>query len=362
MDALHDGCLKTWLQIGNSFEHMVPPYVLDYTVPGEKSASAIEDELFADPTRRLFPLDCPGATWLSAAYFAKNAAALPYGKEEHAWVARSIKAASRVFGIEKDVEAIMTAISTPAVEKVAADDDSNYGLVMHDERTGDVLCKRYPMFDDRGVKLASDYFDQYRGRYPMAVRRSIAKNIMTKAAEYGVDVYGLKSSVLREAGFGLPRKDVLMSEILERAQLTKDAEASIALANINELIVGLSDTEVGENLDKIAEVVDAFDRAAGLTKHYGIRITTPADILYDISVKLAEAMVEDSVELANHVFSLNKLAELSPDVFGSVLGDDFAKAITKSGSIDRELLSDNLHSLPHPDKSALEEHLVALYA
>ena len=360
MDVLHDGCLKTWLQFGNSFENIMPPYVLDYKIPAEKTASVIEDNLFADQARRLFPIDSPAATWLSAAYFAKNAEQVSHRKDELAWIEAQIKQAADVFGNRKEVDQIMEAVRTKPVEKQAADDLSNYGFVMRDDKTGDVVAKNYPMFDDRGVKLACDYFDQYRGRYPLAVRRSIAKNIMSKAAEYGVDYYSLKPSVLREAGYGIPRKDVLMTEILERSQLTKDAEATIALANINELLVGLDDTEIGENLDKIAEVIDAFDRSAGLTKHYGIRITTPADFIFDIDLKTAEAVLEDSCELNQHIFSLNKLAELSPSVFGEVLGDEFVKAITKNGSIDRERLLDNITSLPRPDRIALEEHLATL--
>ena len=362
MDVMHDSCCRTWLGLCNSFEHIVPPYVMDYKLPAEKTASAFEDNLFADQARRLFPTDCEASTWLAAAYFAKNAADLKYGREEATYVESQIKEAADIFGIRDDVDKIMGAIRDVPVEKQAEDNDANYGLVLRDEKTGEVLMRKYFMVDDRGVKLASEYFDQYRGRYPLNIRRSIAKNIMSKAAEFGVDVYSIKSSVLREAGFGIPRKDVLMSEILERAQLTKDAEASIALANINELIVGLSDTEIGENLDKIAEVIDAFDREAGLTRHYGVRITTPADMLYDIDLKMAEALLEDSVELNQHIFSLNKLAELPVGVFTEVLGDGFASSITKNGNIVREKLADELHSLPRPDKAALEDHLVTLYS
>lgn len=362
MDVLHDSCSRTWLGICDSFEHIVPPYVMDYKLPAEKTASAFEDNLFADQARRLFPTDCEAATWLSAAYFAKHAAELNYSREEAAYIESQIKAAADIFAIRRDIDQIMDAVRNVPAEKQAEDNDANYGLVLRDEKTGEVLMKKYFMVDDRGVKLASEYFDQYRGRYPMNIRRSIAKNIMSKAAEFGVDVYSIKSSVLREAGYGVPRKDILMSEILERAQLTKDAEAAIALANINEMLVGLSDTEIGENLDKIAEVVDAFDREAGLTRHYGIRITTPADILFDIHVKSAEALLEDSVELHQHIFSLQKLAELPVDVFTEVLGDGFGTSITKNGSIDREKLADELHSLPRPDKAALEDHLVTLYS
>ena len=158
-----------------------------------------------------------------------------------------------------------------------------------------------------------------------------------------------------------------MEEVLERAHLTKDAESAILLANVNEMLAGLSDSELASNLDKIAEVIDTFDSAAGLTHLYGTRILMPADFLYDISLKAASAAVEDAVELNRHVFSLQKLAELPFTVYGNVLGQDFVNAITKKSAdgkdikIDTEKLADELHSLPRPDKAALEEHLSELY-
>jgi predicted KAP-like P-loop ATPase len=89
----------------------------------------------------------------------------------------------------------------------------------------------------------------------------------------------------------------------------------------------------------------------------------PSDFMFDVTLKSAEEALEDAVELDKHIFSLSKLAELSPSVYEAILGEDFVKAIVKSGSttIDKEKLADNLFSLPKPDKSALEEHLAALF-
>ena len=124
--------------------------------------------------------------------------------------------------------------------------------------------------------------------------------------------------------------------------------------------------EIGENLDKIAEVIDAFDRSADLVKYYGTRIQMPSDFLFDVNLKQASTAVEDAIELDRHIFSLAKLAELPAQVYGDVLGQDFVQAITKSGEdeepqVDSEKLADNLYSLPAPDKAALEEHLAELF-
>jgi len=363
MDALHDNSHRTWVQLGNAHEDIIPSYVMEYTAPDKEAASKIVDELFADPARRLFPIDTPASTWLSAAYYHKHANELPFNPAEGAYVKEVIEKAADFHGVTEDVAQIAAAILDAGTEKQASDTDADYGWVMRSTETGEVVGRKYPMFDSRGVEKASEYFDEYRQRYPAGIRRVIARKIMSKAAEYEMDMDKLASSISREAGFGIPRKDILMSELLERAHLTKDAEDAILLANINEMLAGLGDDEISQNLDKIAEVIDAFDRGAGLVKHYGDRILMPADILFDVTLKTAEAALDDAVELDKYVFSLDKLAELSPTVYADVLGPEFGEAITKSGDdIDKEKLSDELFSLPRPDKAALEEHLAILYS
>ena len=366
MDVLHDNSHRTWIQLGDAHENLIPGYVMDYTLPSKEAASEIDTDLFADSARRLFPVDSAASTWLSAAYFQKHAlkGELPYGKEELAYIDNVIKTAAGIYEIEADITKIAEVL-LPMEEKQAEDDDANYGWVMRDGKTGETVARKYPMFDSRGVKKASSYFNTYRNHYPLGIRRKIARNIMTKASEYGVAYTDLDSGVLKEAGYGLPRKDILMDEIYERAHLTKDAEAAIALANVNELVSALSAKEVGENLDKIAEVIDEFDRSADLTRFYGDKIMMPADFLFDIDLKTASVAVEAAVELNQFVFSLDKLAELPVDVYGDILGEEFVKAIVKIGEgaaeVDREKLADNLFSLPQPDKTALEEHLAGLF-
>ena len=156
-------------------------------------------------------------------------------------------------------------------------------MVLHDP-AGNVIDRRYPILDEDGVKMATDYFEQYRGNYPLGIRRRIAVGIVKKAAEFGVPV---EPFISREAGDGIPVKNILMNEILERAHLTKDAEAAVVLGNINELLFVSDETDISENLGKIAEVLDAFDRSAGLEQYYNDKILMPADFLYDISLKQA---------------------------------------------------------------------------
>lgn len=352
MDALHDASHRTWYQIGTQFEKLVPDYVGNATLPTKEAEENMGDRDFADEGRRLFPIDSPAATWLSAAYFAKNASECYRNKVVRDAVAMRIKHAAATYGIAADVDVITSAMSAPVVEKSAAEDDSNYGWV---QTVGNHKERRFAMFDATGVKKAAAYFIENRNKYPFAVRKTIATNILHKAAEHKVVVGSL---IRKEAGVGFPRKDTLMAELLERAYLYKDAEVAQAMANLNEAVIADEGELTGEALDKLAELVNEFDRLEGMETSYGKKLLSPSEFIYDIDPKVAEDLLSDSVELDKHVFSLSKLAELPEGVFASVLGDDFVTRVkTASGSIDKSKLSDELYSLPKPDKAALEEHL-----
>jgi hypothetical protein len=214
------------------------------------------------------------------------------------------------------------------------------------------------MFDARGVKKADEYFAVNRFHYPAEMRKVIAGNIMRKAAEYKLEV---SDAVRREAGHGYPRRDTLMAELLARAELCKDAEVSIAIANLNELVAVADAGELNAVLDKVAETIDEMDRLEGLDRHYGKKVLAPADFLYDINPKEAEAIAKDSIELGNNIFSIQKLAELPKAVFETVLGEDFVTRIKSAeGTIDALKLENELFSMPLPDKRALDQYLQTL--
>jgi hypothetical protein len=348
MDVLRDNSRRTLIAIAE--EQQVPDYVWEQDVYEKEAAAELEDELFADIARRQFPVDSAGNTWLAAAYFKRNGSS--YKAAEANYIEDRIKLAADIHGIREDVDALL------AEEKQAADwsqNDDNYAFVLHDA-DGNVIDRRYPIMDEDGVKMAADYFNRYRGHYPLGIRRKIAVGILKKANEFGVEVAPF---VHREAGDGIPVKNILMDEILERAHMTKDAESAALLANVNEIVAAADASDMDQEvLEKIAEVIDAVDRLNGFTRVYGSRLLPPADVVWALSTKEAEAIVDDSVELHNHVFSIQKLAGLEPTVF-SILGDDFVKELCDGDELSAQKMAAILPTLPRPDKVVLEEHIVS---
>ncbi len=354
MDALHDSSHRTWYHIGTQHEKLIPTYVRESCPMDKEAAADLADNEYADDVNRVFPLCSPEETWLSAAYAAKNAEefAERYSPGMRTYILSRITKAADAWGVADDVAAITEAVRESLTEKTAADSDSDYGWVSATER-------KYPMRTAYGVQKASEYFDEHRYKYPPGMRRTIARNIMQKSAEFGVKV---ADSVRREAGKGLPHRSVLMAELLRRADLTKDADVSAVVANLNELVACADQHEMPEMLDKIAEIVDMLDASEGWDRQYGKTMLAPADILYEMDEKTTEAALSDRVELGKFVFSASKLAELDSDVYSDVLGPDFcARVRDANGRLDRTKLADELFSLPRPDKVALEDHIVTLF-
>jgi hypothetical protein len=351
MDAISDNSRRTLIEI--SRERQLPTYVLAAEILDKEASAGLDDELFADVARRQYPLHDAGNTWLSAAYFAKGHDDIPPKVADH--VEQRIRAAAKIHGITADVEPLFATVKAAASPE---DDDANYGIVIRDQ-AGNVVRKLYPMLDGDSVKMAMERFARERGLYPLGPRRQIASQITKRAEICGIPVPAV---IFREAGRGFPVKQIMMTELLERAQLVKDAEAAQLLANVNEVVAAANAQELLAVLDKIAEVVDSVDRLSGFHRLYGRKLLPPADFIYAMTEKEAAAMVADSVPLNRHTFSIRKLAELDPEVF-AVLGDDFPRELaTADGKTNAEKLAAILPTLPLPDKELLENHLVGLFA
>ena len=351
MDIVQDNLHRDLLEIAG--KHVLPEYVGAYERLDKEAAEKLQDSDFADPSLRCFPVDSAANTWLSAAYFYKNSGQIHHKKRAH--VRETIQRAARIYGNGDDVD---TVLNKKAELPVPPEQDDNNFCWLVKDASGKVVAKKYPVFDSRGVKTAMDYFGQYRGHYPLELRREIATNLLKKAREHGVDP---SEAVLKTAGFGAPHRPTLVEELLERAQLTKDAEAAVVFANLNEVLACCSAEELAQNIEKIADNIDELDRLNGLEKYYNTRILFPSEVVYAMSMKQASAYADDALTLNKRTFSIEKLAALSPEVFG-VLGDDLVTDISTDGALSAEKMAMILPTLPRPDKKLLEDHLVGSFS
>lgn len=345
MDIVNDVSRTTWYKLGTAHKDIIPDYVMNSEPVTKDAASLMPSRQFADDANRLFPLDTPADTWLSAAYFAKNAEEAVPKKAMREYVLGRIKNAAAVFDISEDVEKIVAAVKADSAEKQAEDDDSFYGWPSE---------RKYPMFDSDGVKKAAAYFEENKYLYPRAMRKTIANAIMRKAGEYAVE---LPDGIRKSAGAGFPSREAIAAELLHRGEMTSDPQVAVAIGSIVEKVATIGADELIKELDKVAELIENADRLSGVAEKYGKGVLSPDELMFDMDPKEAESLISDSVELGKSVFSLKKLAELPETVFSDVLGDAFSERVKTAGKIDPEKLGDELHSLPLPDKNALNAHI-----
>ena len=349
MDILRDNSHATLYRIR---KFGFPDYVKSAAPLSKEAADSLSDAMFADRWNRFYPVDSKASTWLSAAYFAKTAEDEGYASVVRESVEGAIKSAAKLYGILADVEDVMARIRFKEPVKLASEDPANYGWF--EER-------KYPMFDEDGVKKANAYFEENAYNYPPSMRHTIATNILRKSAEYGVEP---APTVQREAGSGIVVRDFMAHELMDRANRVGDfnKKAAAALLRATKKFMEMDAETLQRNAVKFASTVEELDRACGLDKEYGKTVRPPSEIFFHLSIKRAKDLAKDTVALGGQAFSIEKLAELPPHVFTDALGEEFFDRVkSASGGIDGGKLGDELHSMPKPDREALYRS-IRLYA
>ena len=260
------------------------------------------------------------------------------------YVESVIKLAADKFGIRKDVDEVMERLRAKPQVKSAADDESNYGWPSE---------RKYPMFDEHGVKLACSYFGEKAFQYPPAMRREIARNILRKCAEYGLQP---TDRVRTEAGEGFQMREFVAAQLADRVKAAGN-RGQLKLAEAMSKVMRTLLTEpmkgYSRDVEKAASLVEKFDKIAGFDNEYGTRFHSPAEIFHGRSIKEARAIADDSVRMGGRVFSISKLAELPMRVFTDALGDGFEASVKTAEALDMKKFAKAFHSMSEPSRNAV---------
>lgn len=322
-----------------------PDYVKKSAMLTKQASADLPDALFADRTNRRYPIDTKANTWLSAAYFAKTAGDDNYSsKTMKDYVESVIKLAADKHGIRKDVDEVFERLRAKPVEKSAADDESNYGWPSE---------KKYPMFDEHGVKLACSYFDENAFNYPPAMRKEIAKRIFTKCAEYGIQP---SDRVRTEAGEGFQMREFVAAQLADRVKACGNRgnlKMASALADVMQAMLSQPMSNYKKDIEKVASILDKFDKLTGFDNEYGKRFHSPAEVFHGRSMKEAQAIADDSVRLGGRVFSITKLAGLPMRVFTDALGDAFAESVKTAEALDKAKFAAEFRKMSEQNRNAV---------
>ena len=291
---------------------------------------------------------------MSAAYFGYNEPRLNYKRAMYDHVKGRILKAADTYDIRKDVDGVL-------VKMAEEPEQMGYSLIVADDPRKTYV--QWILNNVDHVKQAGDYFNEYRFNYTQAQRKTIATGIMKRASDLNMDLDTLPKAVHADSGYGIPDKVQLVDELLSRAKLSKDAELSIALANIGAMICEIPNiAESTEALTKLAEVINEYDKAAGLDKQVlRGKLLAAEDIVFGTSINKTASALSDAVKINKYIFSLTKLAELDNNIYSNILGDKFVEQIKTEGKVDTIKLANELNKLAIEDKEALEQYIYATY-
>lgn len=322
---------------------------------GMQEGQACPAHLYGDPVHRKFPCNTPASTWVSAAFYYDSKDELPPKFAE--WIEGRIKSSASKFNITNIINSLEEAATT--IEKAAAPDDDDYAVVIkysngHKERY-------YPLTDSKLVKEAAEYLLKYRDEIPYRERKTMSEKILEKASKFGCALGDTIVFLEKQAGLGgCAAQDVaalLWGRVRVVGRSDKPTEMQIKLAEMAAICdKKANDVRHPETLQKVAEIVDNFDRAHGLHRQYSVLVPRAEDILFAITEKTASDLLKDHVALTNG--SIYKVADLSnvqlEDLKG-LMGEDFAEHVSVDGmTVSREKLAELMHTLPRPDADLLD--------
>lgn len=291
---------------------------------------SLPDAAFAWPGQRKFPIHNKEHAGLSVGY-SKLASELPTD------ISAKLEKAAAIYGVSSAV------FDEPTVEKVA----STAQFLLPEKQ-------RLRIDSAQDVPRAEQAFHNKYAHLSVEDRATAAHNLVKIAQQHAVD---LSPQTLKLAGFTMTSTRTLRDWVRAREEAATKLGSAIADAyrTVADAYNGpdrmLSDR--GDQV-KLAKMVSALDEQAGLTQHYGRKLPTPIETVFN-TTKVAS----DFVKVGSALQNKELLQGLPLTFWQDTLGDDIAQEIAPNGQVDMAVLEQILPTLPDDLKSALETQLAA---
>lgn len=321
-------------------------------VPEEKAS-----RLFADSRQCRYPVHTKAATYVSTLYFLEKQAAFPPTVRK--LISERLAKAAEYWHITPQIAAAVA--RQQELEKEAEYPDSTYALVMVGEDGG--KSRHYPLRNSMEVKAAAVWFSQYlpqlRQQFPFEDRRTIASNILRKAAEFGADIGEETEQLEKCAGRGLGSPDRIANLIAERTKVAHKCPEGVkaALLKLAESARKTSQIFFDPNsLCKLASTIDQFDRAHNLIGHYSERVPAPEDVLFEATQqKMAELHRDACTTVTGSIYDRSQFEKLSLTDVQDVFGDEIVAEVRTGLQLDPEKFAAVAATFPRPDAALLDE-------
>jgi len=229
----------------------VPDYVLKTASYTEDNVATLHAKYFADSVNRELPLHTKAATYLSAAYFYSAG-------DKNSLVDARIKKASKLFGIDSDIDVLREASTKEATQGPV------HALVLEHPATGDMVEMFRVDTPDFLIKSANDLVESHQVFNLTRTNFVKAARVMAPLIKVSGCADLIPESVIRA---GIPRTPNFK---IARSVAYKQAGANTGLLSTLNDIIDSAETMYTESLydvstvDKWAAVWEEFSKEAGV--------------------------------------------------------------------------------------------------
>ena len=308
----------------------VPSFVKQASVIQDEDLKSLPSKSFAD-AKREFPIHTKQATWLSYLKSASESTTSDAVKE-------TIIKAAEFWGIADDIYDIEINLEKSAAPTEL--DDTDFAVVVNE------IERRFPLTSVETVKAAGEGLWKNRSTYPMTIRKEAAKRIIKKAKELKVNLDNI-DFLEKTAGYGVGIGNEIKKALSNRRYITGGAPKEVLTKAAEEITTNIVDSE--ELQEKIATILDTFDREHKIYRHYDHGLRTPEEVCYGLSLSSMEEKIASELRINNKSILFKDLATKKAEQFRA-LGDDFVNEIADSeGNVDIEKISSIVPTLPKGD-------------
>jgi hypothetical protein len=340
-----------------------PDYVKSAGVIDAEQVARLPQTAFADPVNRKFPVHTKAATWLAQTYFDESRHL--YSTQLADRVQAQIDKAARYWNIAEHVK--QASASIRATQDAGSIDlpDSDFAMVVKvDGQTRRML----PIHSVPNVKAAAAHLYNNRMKYPYEWRKTAARKILHKARELEVaDIEPEASEFLaKAASFGSSIPAQVAEKLAHRVLMLSDSpehkREKVAMSKLVMTVKGMKDIPAPSVMEKLAGIVDRFDREHSFYRYYDQGVETPEEIFFELTQKKAADLRDNYVQLTTGtVVPFTAIQRIKLDKVAAVVGDDFAKAVSADDrlGVDPEKFARIARTLPLDDATLLEKALSA---
>jgi hypothetical protein len=319
----------------------LPEYVKAAELEDAYELAGLPKTAFADPDRRIYPINTPDRVYVSNVHFINKQADIKklYGEEYVSQLETQIKTAADVFGISEDLEDYAGSLNV----KEAADYSEQYMVDFHIE--GLPHMQLYPVKTAEDITTAATHFADNLKNFPFDVRVKSAENFVKAAQELEVD--DIPDILAKYAGLYYPDIANVRHELWRRStKLASDEHKDI----YNKIAEDAGNMTSISEVMKIAETCYNIEVMEGLYEKVKVAqiLGDPVDCFFTENItKVASDL--SFVEVHGDKYRLEDLTKISKDQYEEAFGD------SGIDPQDPEKIAEILPTMPRSDVKLLEE-------